>query len=125
MDDDHDFHCRAALDKRWVTGHTPIGFATELAEGGVRVNRKRVKPPYERHFIAARRSRSNGRDCLRARRDEYAAAGPAAIGHPPAGGSLVSSASVPKANRGSLPLVRWSGAAARAAGAGVVAKVIA
>eukprot|EP00038_Savillea_parva_P011494 m.197907 g.197907 ORF g.197907 m.197907 type:complete len:564 (+) comp20269_c0_seq1:213-1904(+) len=71
MNDDHDFHCRAALDRQWVTGFVSVGFHTNVAEGGVRVNRKRTKPAYERHFIAARKKRYNKKDCFRARKKEY------------------------------------------------------
>jgi len=74
MNDDHDFHCRAALERGWVTGHLAVGFSVNVAEGGVRVNKKRAKPPYERQFIAARAARYNGRDCFRARKAEYVAA---------------------------------------------------
>lgn len=71
MNDDHDLHCRAALDHRWVTGHVEVGFSVNVAEGGVRVNKKREKPPYERHFIHSRAKRYNRRDCYRARKAEY------------------------------------------------------
>lgn len=38
--DDHDFHCRARVDKQWVTGHIHVGFYVLIAEGGVRINKK-------------------------------------------------------------------------------------
>jgi glycosyltransferase involved in cell wall biosynthesis len=71
FNDDHDLHCRAALDRGWVTGHVPIGFTLNLSEGGVRINKKRQKPAYEIEFIAARNARYNRRDCFRARKKEY------------------------------------------------------
>ena len=37
--DDHDFHCRAFLEKGWVTGHIWVRFFTNLKEGGVRLSR--------------------------------------------------------------------------------------
>lgn len=69
--DDHDFHCRAFLEKGWYTGHISIGFCTNLAEGGVRLGRKTARPQYDLIFTKRRNGRKNRQDCLVSKRAEY------------------------------------------------------
>lgn len=79
MNDDHDFHCRALLDRGWVTGQVWIVMETKTGEGGVRINRRIKRSPYDASFIQGRRRRGlDGahHDCFRSRKAEFIASAP-------------------------------------------------